>query len=162
MELLEAIENLYEVFLPYSPGEWRPPSGEAYRLRELTNSDLDSYRQERLIVSSDSREFRHLLPKLLECLCQQVHGPSNEPGLVFSSIRVENWRDWPIDEQEAIDVFLHAWWHNILVNYPSPRNPTDVLIALGRIEAKIASFLSEWSAMDSSAALRHFVESTQY
>ena len=171
-QLKDTIENLYKVFAAY-PLPSRINScpccltdADNQRLlrtplRELTSEGLREYADSVLLTWGTECEFKHFLPRVLECLAM------DDRCLLCTETFVGRlgeyhgaWRTWPTSEQAALTAFFAAWWRAILV-FPcgSRRNdPETFLCAVSFIYDDLSPFLDVWAADDNFVAAQQLAE----
>ena len=117
--LAEAVEGLYDVFsrYPLVPRVGGCPccvsdSDEALLhskpLRELTADDLWRYAFKALSTWGTEEDFKHFLPRLFELVAA---GTTIDEQLFHKLVYARPpWRQWPVQEQQAIEDYLDALW----------------------------------------------------
>jgi hypothetical protein len=158
-DLKSAIEHLYTVFNSYASN---PQMGRGQGidqedterllfkpLRELTESDLDLFSTDSMSLWGDATDFKHFLPRLFELLAFSGGG-----GLFFEQILIGklgqgNWREWPIEEQQAVEQYLWTLWTNILSGEDFwSDNVDDFLWGLTRADVRIRGYLEYWTQIE--------------
>lgn len=119
----EAIETLYHLF------EAPPPKGITgcpcclstrrtdvlltTALRRIRGQDLWRYVSGVYLTVGSDRDFRYLLPRILEVSAIDPREAIN-PEIVLGKLQLANWRSWRPDEQRAIEAFIDAWFEQAL------------------------------------------------
>ncbi len=82
-------------------------------LRQITGQALWRYVSGAFLTVGDVQDFRYLLPRVLDV---SVFDPSNAnyPEVVLGKLSLANWRTWEVDEQDAIEEFIDAWFEHVL------------------------------------------------
>jgi hypothetical protein len=172
-ELRAAIERLYEVFAVYP---LRPmidgcshcvSEDEVQRLRsqplrELDDDDLRPIASSVILTWGDARDLRHLLPRLFELIAHDDNALFG-PEMLVSSLRFAKWREWPEQEQDVVEAFLHAVWWDVLRN--ESRDAESWICAIGNAVDDVTPFLLVWQECRWPAGIRHlasFAERNQY
>ena len=159
-DLQMAIEELYLVFEPYELPQFTNPcrcchkeSDEALLrsqpLRELEPGELNQYAFDALLTWGDSALFRHFLPRIYELMVRPYgsNGFLIDPEILLSKLRHGRWREWPVQEQRAIERFLRALWHVRLgdsVEEGYDEESETWLCAIAQAEDVLAPYLSQW------------------
>lgn len=101
-------------------------------------------------------DVKSLLPLLLE---RMVTSAELDGGIVLSKLPKERWRDWPRDEQRAIDDYLDAVWRSLLSHFPSRvgafPDAAAFLTAAAMTGDDPDRYLAVWDATHGTAADRH-------
>jgi hypothetical protein len=107
----------------------------------------------------DREDVKSLLPLLLERL---VTSTKLDPGVVLGKLPHEEWRTWPLPEQEAVDSYLDAVWRSLLAMYPlqlgSFLDAAIFLDAAANAGESVDRFLDIWTVTQGSAADRHLAD----
>ncbi|MGH6651143.1 MAG: hypothetical protein ACREB7_08430 [Sphingopyxis sp.] len=122
--LYEALEAVYEQFAAPKPPviEGCPCCIDsrnvdillATPLRDIKGEDLWRYVSGAFYTIGSARDFRYLLPRILEVSVGDP-GNANDPEIVLNKLRLADWQTWSIGEKEAVGVFLDAWFERALV-----------------------------------------------
>lgn len=83
-------------------------------LRELTGQALWPYVSGVFYTIGSEQDFRYLLPRILEVSVSDP-GNANDPEIVLGKLRLGNWPSWSLNEQQAIEEFLDAWFERELM-----------------------------------------------
>jgi hypothetical protein len=161
-DLQMAIEELYLVFEPYVLPQFTNPCPCCHKepdeallrsqpLRKLEPRELSKYVFDALLTWGDSALFRHFLPRIYE-LMVRPYGPNSlpiDPEIVLSKLRHGRWREWPVQEQHAMERFLRALWHERLGDivgegYDYDGESETWLCAIAQAEDVLAPYLSQW------------------
>ncbi len=151
--LKQAIERLYEVFASYplQPSTFACRSCHTWEeerllhqepLRELTHSHLEKYAFDALLTWGDVDGFKHFLPRLFELLWDGDW--LVEPEVLLGKLPYGDWRDWPVDEQGAVEGFLTALWRWFLTEASHADAIGDLLCGLGHAVDDVSPFLAVW------------------
>jgi hypothetical protein len=147
-----AVERLYSVFASYSANlaDRSPHAGiteadaaklQSRPLRELAVSDLDRYMRSALTTWGGVSEFKHFLPRIFELV---VRRPTAIDPLVFEKLDAAEWRSWPREEQDAVEIYLAALWRWALALSPDVVNAGDLLRGIGLSGHDLAPWLDVW------------------
>ncbi|MEV6768418.1 hypothetical protein AB0N05_07270 [Nocardia sp. NPDC051030] len=155
-DIVSAVAGLARAFEPYPRRavlDRCPHCGPPVRVDEL---GLFSLAIKLGNTVGDRNDVKALLPLLLERL---VVSEELNPEIVLAKLPQFEWRDWPSDEQRAIDDYLDAVWGALLAEFP-PRTGgfTDVSEFLRAIAAAGIvpdRFLDAWDVLVGSAPDRH-------
>lgn len=157
-DLAAAIENLYNVFKRYplkSPTEGCPccvtadevAQLESKPLRQLLPTDLDHFAKSALTTWGSVADFKHFLPRILECIAFNADVPF-DIEIAIGKLAYGQWQDWPQAERLAVRQYLKSWWRYQLSNPVVDglyRSQIDtILCAIGRAEVDVADYLNIW------------------
>ena len=171
-ELGDAIDGLYAVFGRYplpdqiEHCEHCITAEEVQALRRAPARELDADTLRLYVWNSisftcgDLADFKHFLPHLLELLAADAFGDHALPLSMCNHIGVQ-WRDWPADEQAAIEAFLWAYWHAILDQFPAHLDVVDGLEAIAATGVPVEPLLRDWQARPGVAPARHLAQAIQ-
>ncbi len=78
-------------------------------LREISGQALGRYVSGAFLTIGDERDFRYLLPRILDI---SVSDPGNAANaeIVLGKLRLANWRSWSAQERRAVEEFVDAWF----------------------------------------------------
>ncbi len=82
-------------------------------LRQLTGQALWRYVSGVFLTIGDEQDFRYLLPRILEVSATDP-GNANDPEIVLGKLQLAGWRYWSLDEQQAVEEFVDAWFERAL------------------------------------------------
>jgi hypothetical protein len=167
----EAIEGLYAVFERYPLRESTGPCPcchnlelaeaklHAQPLRELGAEHLCDYASDAFHTWGDVEEFKHFLPRILELFitAQDCFVRHTDAEILMAKFRYGNWRNWPFEEQAAVEKYLHSVWRGVLDNPPIDggfRNVERWLCAIGQCEDDLSPYLREWIEDEKLSATR--------
>lgn len=106
-------------------------------------------------------DLKSFLPALL---AELVRSDELDETIVLG--RLDGWRAWPEDEQEAVEGFLLAGWRALLRHYParlgSFSDAADFLLAVQPAYATPAIFLRTWEETRTRAANRHLADTVEH
>jgi hypothetical protein len=170
--LSTAIEGLYEAFALYPLPEYTDPCPCCHTaadesmlhsapLRQLGVSELRDYAGDALLVCGGVAEFKHFLPRIFDLYFNDPESASDfvDAEILFNKFRHGQWLTWPTQEQNAVRIFLHALWADILRDPPPPESFTDVeswLCSIAQAEDDLEPYLLQWlddQRMSASLAL---------
>jgi hypothetical protein len=159
-ELKEAIASLYKVFEPYA---LRPhvhgcthcvsDSDNACLherpLRELTADQLEKFAYKALSTWGDINDFRHFLPRLMECLANQEHTiGAIDAEIVLGKLTYGEWLSWPESEKLAIRRYFSAVLKgSIFAFHEDADAPWVWICAIGRAEDDLSAYFREWESI---------------
>ena len=83
-------------------------------LRDITGEALWRYVSGVYYTIGGDRDFRYLLPRILEISVSDP-GNANNPEIVLNKLGMARWRSWAPDEQLAVTELLDAWFERALV-----------------------------------------------
>lgn len=88
----------------------------------------------------DVEDFKHYLPRIFELLSTTDFVV--DTFVVLGKLNYGNWTCWPVDEQNAIKVFLLSWW------YDSVKHKTyfnkEAFIEIHKLLGEIELLLNKW------------------
>jgi hypothetical protein len=117
----------------------------------LSANDLDTFVVHAIHLWGDVSEFKHFLPRIFELIDEFV----SMEFMILNRLELAEWRTWPIEEQQAVENFIEAWWRYSLNN---PYADIDrILSALGDLDMPIDAFLSSWHVELNGQALKHLI-----
>ena len=171
VESLNVVEALYETFRGYP---LRPdtnacpcchkPEQERFLhvqpLRKLTVDHLRLYVEDAILVWGNVDDYRHFLPRIFE-LMMTLEDPRFEldmAPIVFNKLRLANWANWPIEEQNAIRRYFLIAWKALLRTSPDDLGLTDAadwLSGIAQAEDDLQPYLDAWKGEESNEAARH-------
>jgi len=173
--LQAAIEQLYTTFAVY-PGRRRSPMvrpGVSNRDLEpllltpprfLTLDELSFYLSESVMAWTAVEDFKHFLPRLLECLSRESSGYRywDYPDFLGQKLRQTRWQSWVEPEQQVVLDYFIVLWRFVLSAFPSPhpdfRKASLFLRCLAHFIEDPEPFLVLWQQAPSLAALRHLAQ----
>jgi hypothetical protein len=82
-------------------------------LRDITGEALWHYVSGVYYTIGSDRDFRYLLPRILEISVSNP-GNANNPEIVLNKLGLARWRSWTPDEQRAVTELLDAWFERAL------------------------------------------------
>jgi hypothetical protein len=113
-----AIEQLYAVFRRYPRRDLTAcddcVTGEDHHrlmarpLRQLEEADFGMYPRRAMTTWGDADDFRHFLPRLLELIADNCLLDASI--VLLSKLPCAGWREWPVDEQRAVEHYLDRLW----------------------------------------------------
>lgn len=77
-------------------------------LRKLNGDDLSPYAFKAMSTWGNVNDFKHYLPRILDLLSAEEL--PLDVFIVTDKLDYAKWREWPQEEQHAIETFLYAWW----------------------------------------------------
>lgn len=123
-ELEKSIYNLYDVFSIYEANPDMPASPvygniEGWKrelfgkdVKELSSEELSRFTGKVLSTWGESNDLKHFIPRILE-LTAQYDAP-HDIIIIFAKLNNANWKDWKINEFNAINEYLYVLWKFIL------------------------------------------------
>ncbi|KAB2347743.1 hypothetical protein [Actinomadura rudentiformis] len=124
------------------------------RLTDLTGQDLNRYAWKAMSTWGGMEEFKHFLPRLLELAAV---GELIFPSSLMTKVGAV-WRDWPDEEQSAIQAFVEAWWASTVRDHPSPVPIQEMLEIIEFMGFGLRPSLEVWARTGTSGAARHIAE----
>src|SRR3546814_12810324 len=82
-------------------------------LRDITGEALWRYVSGVYYTIGSDRDFRYLLPRILEISVSDP-GNANNQEIVLNKLGLARWRSWAPDEQRAVTERLDAWFERAL------------------------------------------------
>jgi len=166
--LEDAIEGLYSAFSGYVLPEDTMPCPcchsegadallHAAPLRKLGWVHLGDYADEALSVWGDLDCFKHFLPRVFELVltASDWNKQTPSPELIFKRFHYGAWRNWPNQEQRAVERMLQAVWETVRSNPPIEGGYIDVdqwLCCISQCEDDLRHYLDEWLKDDRLSA----------
>jgi hypothetical protein len=165
----DSIEALYRVFerYPLRPStepcpHCHDPGEEGvlheHLLRDLTAQQLSGFAGEALTVWGDVVDFKHFLPRIMEITVSKHTFDWPDTESLFGRLAYGRWREWPSDEQQAVEQFLHAYWRDGLGRYPTSDDIGSMLTAIAATDVDLTPFLDWWIEQPGEEPLRHLAE----
>ena len=166
----DSIEALYRVFERYPLRQSTEPCphchdpGEEgvlheHLLRDLTAQQLSGFAGEALTVWGDVVDFKHFLPRIMEITVSKHSFDWPDTESLFGRLAYGRWREWPSDEQRAVEQFLHAFWWDGLGRYPASDDIGGMLTAIAATDVDLTPFLAWWIEQPGEEPLRHWPSS---
>ena len=84
-------------------------------LRQISGQALWRYVSGALLTIGEQRDFRYLLPRILEVSVSDP-GNANNPEIVLGKLALAKWRTWAENEQLVIEEFIVAWFEQALAS----------------------------------------------
>ena len=181
LELRQAIEGLYVAFAGYPLRDWTEPCLDccatvesewalhAVPLRELAAETIGECGLYAMTTWGDEREFKHLLPRLLEVLVTTGF-PSPwmidvEP--VFGAFTAAGWLSWPAAERAAVERFFLATWVAVLsteetLKQIAVNGAFGVLTGIALAVDDLTPYLTRLAADRAPSADHHFLDMGYY
>jgi hypothetical protein len=117
-------------------------------LRELTADALGYYAFSAISTFGTADDFRHFLPRLFELLALESHELSRASAagaeVLLGKLSQAGWREWPRDEQDAVEAYLTAFWGHALDQFPGEHDVDELLTGLGRGRGDLGPVLETW------------------
>ena len=169
-ELAEAIEALYHVFALYLLAERVEGCpccvSEADKdrlhgkpLRALAAADLERYARKAMTTWGATEDFKHFLPRLFELVtAEESILDEIDAQVLFGKLTYAHWRQWPQQEQEAVDGYLSALWAYFLSLSPKVASLDDLLTAYGQAVDDLAPYLETWVSTKTAFSLGHYFD----
>ena len=173
--LYTAIEQVYAAFAGYplrhpvvgcpccvSRADQEPIASNP--LRRLDSADLERYVWKSMSTWGDADDFLHFLPRVLELICD-VRERGYLPDLFIVFSKLSHVGTWPEPEQQAIRIFLLAFWRWLLAG---PPDQEGTLFASSYLEAltyaldDLTPFLTIWHTIRAPSSLRQLAELVTY
>jgi hypothetical protein len=171
-----AIANLYDTFAHYP---LRPVvSGcpccttlsnnvllHSKALDKLTAKDLSKYSFKALTTWGDENDFRYFLPRLLELITFDTNDELAYPEIVLGKLRYAGYQAWDAQEQQAVHMFLFAFWQYKLNELPCEQNLysstaecENWLCAVAQAEDVLQPYLQAWLTMPTVPPALHLAQ----
>jgi hypothetical protein len=102
-------------------------------------------------------DFKHYLPRFLECMAFDEDFTAEHETLLFTKLKEADLRSWDEDEQKAIADYFLALFKYSLSYYPSiTMSVSSLLLRLSKLEMDLLPFLDYWESMiEYVDSLRH-------
>ncbi|WP_156340407.1 hypothetical protein [Sphingomonas sp. Leaf17] len=84
-------------------------------LREITGQALWRYVSGVFLTIGDEKDFRYLLPRILEVSAFDPEN-ANNPEIALGKLSLAGWRSWLPQEQRVIEQFVDAWFEQALAS----------------------------------------------
>ncbi|HEY5750087.1 MAG TPA: hypothetical protein VIU12_28675 [Chryseolinea sp.] len=163
-ELKISIEGLYATFSRYpfrSTMEGCPccvSVGDKEKLhtkelRFLEESDISRYAFKALTTWGDIDDFKHYLPRIFELLSTTDFVV--DTFVVLKKLTYANWTMWPDDEQKTIQVFLLAWWKDIVENRYFDK---AAFIEIYKLVGSIGPLLDRWKITFTNRTFENYID----
>lgn len=83
-------------------------------LREISVDTLWPYTSGVYYTIGDDRDFRYLLPRILEL---SVRHPvaANDPEVVLNKLRLARWQSWSAEDQRVVRAVIDAWFDRAIL-----------------------------------------------
>ena len=167
-QLLSAVENVYLVFRRYplkSRIEGCPccvrdedqARIHSQSLRALTADDLDEFAREAMTTWGDDEDFRHFLPRLLELATGDPYDPL-DAEILLSKLAYAAWREWPSQEQTAVESLLWLRWTTGLERDPKDFDADAWLCGVALAGVETSDYVEAWRTSSAPTAFAHIVE----
>lgn len=168
LSLEDAVKQLYFTFAPYKVQH--PVHGcpccvsvadqqklQAAPLKQLSAHHLARFAFKALNTWGTENDFKHFLPRLFELIACDEEGALLFPELLFAKLQRAHWREWPRQEQRAIEQYLEALWTDLLNHFEGiPRVlAAEFFWGVANAGIPLEPFLRHWDDVDSVSALRH-------
>ena len=82
-------------------------------LRQITGQQLWRYVSGVFLTVGDERDFRYLLPRILEVSVTDP-GNANDAEIVLGKLALAGWESWALNERRAIEELVNAWFEHAL------------------------------------------------
>ncbi len=82
-------------------------------LRQIPGRALRRYVSGAFLTVGDTRDFRYLLPRILEVSVRESED-ANDPEIVLGKLALADWRSWSREEQRVIEDLVDAWFEQRL------------------------------------------------
>jgi hypothetical protein len=146
-------------------------------LRDFTREELEDYAWHSFCLwgtKNHEQAARFWLPRLADefCFDKNPTGPGMfDIGWIARQIVQAKWKNWPEEEQQAIQKWFRALW-DCSLSYPisgeSPWTPyandvpfsrdiCNILLAFAQLEFNVQDFLQDWRARGDLPAIRQLV-----
>lgn len=120
-------------------------------LRDIPALALWSYVSGVFLTVGDARDFRYLLPRILEVSAFEPDN-ANNPEIVLGKLSLADWVAWSSAEIQAVRDFVHTWFdHALLTDLIEAEqgwigcNAEAVLCGAARAELSLAPYLARLS-----------------
>lgn len=155
----DAVGHLYSVFSEYP---LRPDTGacscchepeeelklHSKPLRELTEDDLERYGYSALLTWGSVDDYKHFLPRLFEIASKTNGIDWIYKPIIFAKLQHAEWWNWPENERNAVENYIHALWRWFLVDINCNLDPNDLLCGIAHALEDMTPFLIEWRNSD--------------
>ncbi|MER8731288.1 hypothetical protein NKH28_15835 [Mesorhizobium sp. M1227] len=165
-ELAYAVERVYAAFASYpSP---RHLHGSPYKdlesifrgvssgpLRELSGENLGAYAGSAIWTVGDVDDYRHFLPRVLELAIQGEPSMGFDANVIAAKLERTSWRDWPLEEQQAVEELFQAAWRKAMTMHPDEGNAVPWLEGIVLAGMDVAAALAAWHDSPYPEAMLH-------
>lgn len=105
----------------------------------------------------DGDAVRAATPRLLELAVADDLGP-RPVWEALAHLDRAGWRNWPQEDQWAVEAVLDAWWLATLLGHPSRPPAAEVLAAQARLRGEVRPLLDRWVDELDGAGAVHLAE----
>lgn len=128
-------------------------------LREISGMALWRYVSGVFLTVGDKRDFRYLLPRILDV---SVSDPANanNPEILLGKLSLAGWHSWPQHEKLVIEMFVGAWFELALASDLAEADEgwigwdaESVLCGAARAGLQLDRWLSRLSVPDAAPVL---------
>lgn len=165
-ELAHAVERVYDIFASYplprllhsSPIEnaeaiFRAVS--SAELRQLSGEKLGTYAGSAIWTVGDVDDYRHFLPRVLELAILGEPSMGFDANVIAAKLERTAWRDWPSEEQQAVEALFQAAWRKTLTKHPDKGNAVPWLEGMVVAGMDVATALAAWRESPYPEAMLH-------
>lgn len=169
-DLSLAIKDLYRVFRRYKARQFIEVLDCCYGaderrsvqetllakpLARMTVAHFGNYLYDAMQHIGDIQDFKHFLPRLLELLPTDHGALDLEPQVFLAKLVDAKWRDWPKEEEKALETYLHALWQSVLLEFDDYSAIDEYLTGIMRAVQDLRPYLDHWLQDETLSSVRH-------
>lgn len=102
----------------------------------------------------DTEDYKHYLPRFFELLATTDF--IVDTFIVLGKLEYGQWKNWPVNEKDAIVSFLLAWWPDFVKN--GSRFDKETFVEICKLTHDIDKLLNCWTISFDDNSLNNFVE----
>lgn len=127
------------------------------QLKELDGEDLSRYAFKAMTTWGDTDDFKHYLPRIFELLATTDF--RDDAFVVLGKLEYGKWRTWVEDEQTVIEIFLFAWWADLIKS--KIYFDKEAFIEITKLTHNIDKLLYLWTISFDDMSFANYVEFVQ-
>lgn len=127
------------------------------QLRELDGDDLSRYAVKAMTTWGDTDDFKHYLPRIFELLATTNF--IVDTFVVLGKLEYGKWRTWAENEQTVIEIFLYAWWTDLIKS--KTYFDKEAFIEITKLTHNIDKLLHLWTISFDDRSFANYVQFVQ-
>lgn len=167
-DLKISIENLYSTFsiypfkstmdgCPCCVSDSDKEKIHSKQLKELDGEDLSRYAFKAMTTWGDTDDFKHYLPRIFELLSTTDF--IVDTFVVLGKLEYGKWRTWAENEQTVIEIFLYAWWVDLIKS--KAYFDKEAFIEIIKLTHNIDKLLNLWTISFDDRSFANYVQFVQ-
>lgn len=120
-------------------------------IQQIATDLLARYAFKAMSTWGDAEDFKHFLPRILQCVFSSQAFGANDPELILRKIDQAGFSAWPAQQQRALADFLRSQHARIYRREIDAIRPADFLRLVARL-VPVDPFLQDWDDDLSDAA----------